>query len=196
MPGRFHPEWVADLTRISQVYPVQVLLPARATGLRHDSKAQAEQVRSVAVQQLGPRIRSVPPGSWWSWTRRFAAIWRCSLLLLPSHPPRLIGDGGRGVGAAPKWPAPGKAARSPSPRVESAPDLAAPRESVVHHGSVRALPGLRVLPRCGAVMALRVVHDPPLPATSRPLKGPAIASSAATCIWSAAESRSWSDMYT
>jgi mRNA interferase MazF len=38
-----------------------VLLPAPATGLRHDSKAQAEQVRSVAVQRLGPRIGSVPP---------------------------------------------------------------------------------------------------------------------------------------
>ena len=46
---------------IERVYPFQVLLPARATGLRHDSKAQAEQVRSAAVQRLGPRIGSVPP---------------------------------------------------------------------------------------------------------------------------------------
>jgi len=46
---------------IERVYPFQVLLPAAATGLRHDSKAQAEQVRSVAVQRLGPRIGSVPP---------------------------------------------------------------------------------------------------------------------------------------
>ena len=46
---------------IQRVHPFQVLLPARATGLRHDSKAQAEQVRSVAVQRLGSRIGSVPP---------------------------------------------------------------------------------------------------------------------------------------
>ena len=44
-----------------RVYPFQVLLPAGATGLGQDSKAQAEQVRSVAVQRLGPRIGSVPP---------------------------------------------------------------------------------------------------------------------------------------
>ncbi len=46
---------------IERVYPFQVLMPARATGLRHDSKAQAEQVRPVAVQRLGPRVGSVPP---------------------------------------------------------------------------------------------------------------------------------------
>ena len=43
-----------------RVYPFQVLLPARATGLGKDSKAQAEQVRSVAVQRLGPRVGRVP----------------------------------------------------------------------------------------------------------------------------------------
>ncbi|MHB1502151.1 MAG: type II toxin-antitoxin system PemK/MazF family toxin [Candidatus Dormibacteria bacterium] len=47
---------------IQRVHPFQVLLPAIATGLRHDSKAQAEQVRSVAVQRLGPRIGTVPAG--------------------------------------------------------------------------------------------------------------------------------------
>ncbi|HVD02759.1 MAG TPA: type II toxin-antitoxin system PemK/MazF family toxin [Candidatus Dormibacteraeota bacterium] len=47
---------------IQRIYPFQVLLPAVATGLRDDSKAQAEQVRSVAVQRLGPRVGSVPPG--------------------------------------------------------------------------------------------------------------------------------------
>jgi mRNA interferase MazF len=39
-----------------RVYPFQVLLPARATGLRTDSKAQAEQVRSVAVGRVGRRM--------------------------------------------------------------------------------------------------------------------------------------------
>ena len=36
-------------SNIEQVYPFQVLLAAQATGLDVDSKAQAEQVRSVAV---------------------------------------------------------------------------------------------------------------------------------------------------
>ena len=35
------------------VYPFQVLLPASATGLDRDSKAQAEQLRSVAVERVG-----------------------------------------------------------------------------------------------------------------------------------------------
>jgi len=44
---------------IAHVYPFQVLLQAAETGLQHDSKAQAEQVRSVAIQRLGPRIGTV-----------------------------------------------------------------------------------------------------------------------------------------
>lgn len=40
-------------SNIDRVYPFQVLLPAARTGLRTDSKAQAEQVRSVAVERLG-----------------------------------------------------------------------------------------------------------------------------------------------
>lgn len=40
----------------SRVHPFQVLLPAGATGLDHDSKAQAEQVCSVAVERLGSRV--------------------------------------------------------------------------------------------------------------------------------------------
>jgi mRNA interferase MazF len=45
----------------SRVYPFQVLLEAEATGLDHDSKAQAEQVRSVAVERIGGRIGAVSP---------------------------------------------------------------------------------------------------------------------------------------
>ena len=44
----------------SRVYPFQVLLEADATGLERDSKAQAEQVRSVAVERIGARIGVVP----------------------------------------------------------------------------------------------------------------------------------------
>ncbi len=36
----------------NKVYPFQVLLEASATGLSLDSKAQAEQIRSVATQRL------------------------------------------------------------------------------------------------------------------------------------------------
>ena len=38
------------------VYPFQVLLGADSTGLRHDSKAQAEQVRSVDVERIGALV--------------------------------------------------------------------------------------------------------------------------------------------
>jgi mRNA interferase MazF len=40
----------------TRVYPFQVLLPASDTGLRRDSKARAEQVRSVAVERVGTRV--------------------------------------------------------------------------------------------------------------------------------------------
>lgn len=39
-----------------RVYPFQVLLPARQTGLLRDSKAQAEQVRSIAVERVSNRV--------------------------------------------------------------------------------------------------------------------------------------------
>ena len=44
-----------------RVYPFQVLLPAALTGLAVDSKAQAEQVRSIAVERVGRRIGSMSP---------------------------------------------------------------------------------------------------------------------------------------
>ena len=43
-----------------RIYPFQVLLPARQTGLSRDSKAQAEQVRSVAVERIGQRVGQLP----------------------------------------------------------------------------------------------------------------------------------------
>ena len=39
-----------------------MLLPADVTGLRVDSKARAEHVRSVSVERLGPVIGRVPTG--------------------------------------------------------------------------------------------------------------------------------------
>jgi len=43
-----------------RIYPFQVRLPARQTGLPHDSKAHAEQVRSVAVERIGKRVGQLP----------------------------------------------------------------------------------------------------------------------------------------
>src|SRR5260370_32734790 len=46
---------------IARVHPFQVLLRAAETGLHRDSKAQAEQVRAVSIQRVGPRLGAVPP---------------------------------------------------------------------------------------------------------------------------------------
>ena len=43
-------------TNTERIHPFQVLLPARVTGLAADSKAQAEQVRSIAVERIGSRV--------------------------------------------------------------------------------------------------------------------------------------------
>lgn len=45
---------------VERVFAFQVLLPAEETGLRLDSKAQAEQVRSVAVERVGHVIGRLP----------------------------------------------------------------------------------------------------------------------------------------
>lgn len=45
---------------VDRVFAFQVLLPAADTGLRIDSKAQAEQVRSVSVERLSHVIGRVP----------------------------------------------------------------------------------------------------------------------------------------
>jgi mRNA interferase MazF len=47
-------------SNVERVYPFQVLLPAAETGLDRDSKAQAEQVRSVAVERIGARLGALP----------------------------------------------------------------------------------------------------------------------------------------
>jgi mRNA interferase MazF len=47
-------------SNLERLYPFQVRLPAAATGLARDSKAQAEQVRSVAVERVGARLGVVP----------------------------------------------------------------------------------------------------------------------------------------
>ena len=44
-----------------RVHPFQVLLPASQTGLRRDSKARAEQIRSVSVGSIGKKAGQLPP---------------------------------------------------------------------------------------------------------------------------------------
>lgn len=47
-------------SNVERVFPFQVLLPADETRLRTDSKAQAEQVRSVSVERIGAAVGRVP----------------------------------------------------------------------------------------------------------------------------------------
>jgi mRNA interferase MazF len=47
-------------SNVARVYPFQVLLPKGTAGLRRDSKAQAEQVRSVAFERIGRSVGQVP----------------------------------------------------------------------------------------------------------------------------------------
>ena len=47
-------------SNVDRIYPFQALLSADATGLRDDSKAQAEQVRSIAVERLGAVLGRAP----------------------------------------------------------------------------------------------------------------------------------------
>ncbi len=49
-------------SNVDRIYPFQVPFAARTAGLAHDSKAQAEQIRSVAVRRVGERIGDLPSG--------------------------------------------------------------------------------------------------------------------------------------
>lgn len=44
-----------------KVYLFQTLLPKDRTGLSKDSKAQAEQIRSLDASRIGPQLGIVPP---------------------------------------------------------------------------------------------------------------------------------------
>ncbi|MDW5596334.1 type II toxin-antitoxin system PemK/MazF family toxin [Conexibacter stalactiti] len=50
-------------SNVTRVYPFQVLIPAGSSGLSLDSKAQAEQVRSVATERIGPLLGRLPAGT-------------------------------------------------------------------------------------------------------------------------------------
>ena len=48
-------------SNVRRVHPFQVALSAAETGLQRRSKAQAEQVRSVAIERIGRLVGVVPP---------------------------------------------------------------------------------------------------------------------------------------
>lgn len=47
-------------SNVKTVYAFQTYLPRAGTGLRHNSKAQAEQVRSIDARRLSRRVGIVP----------------------------------------------------------------------------------------------------------------------------------------
>ena len=47
-------------SNVTRIYPFQVVLRSADTGLQRDAKARAEQVRSVDVDRVGPRLGVVP----------------------------------------------------------------------------------------------------------------------------------------
>lgn len=51
---------VPVISNTDRIFAFQALLPAAATGLRQDSKAPAEQVRSIAVERVGAVLGQVP----------------------------------------------------------------------------------------------------------------------------------------
>lgn len=54
---------VVPLTsNVTRVLPFQVLVEPASSGLARASKAQAEQVRSVAVERVGPRVGRLSSG--------------------------------------------------------------------------------------------------------------------------------------
>lgn len=48
-------------SNVANVFPFQVLLPADDVGLDRDAKAQAEQVRSIAVGRIGAHVGRLTP---------------------------------------------------------------------------------------------------------------------------------------
>ncbi len=47
-------------SNVEPIYRFQVRLQSEVTGLERESKAQAEQVRSVAIQRVGRRLGTLP----------------------------------------------------------------------------------------------------------------------------------------
>jgi mRNA interferase MazF len=64
-------------SNITRIYPFQLLLPAHLTGLPQDSKAQAEQIRSVSVDGLAGSSGNWPQPWWPTSTARSASSSAC-----------------------------------------------------------------------------------------------------------------------
>lgn len=47
-------------SNIDWIFPFQAMLPAAETGLQQDSKAQSEQVRSIAIERIGAVLGQAP----------------------------------------------------------------------------------------------------------------------------------------
>lgn len=47
-------------SNVTRILPFQVFVPAHSAGLAVDSKAQAEQVRSVSIDRLDPPVGTLP----------------------------------------------------------------------------------------------------------------------------------------
>ena len=45
---------------VERIYPFQILIPVNSAGLERESKAQAEQVRSISIERIGPVIGELP----------------------------------------------------------------------------------------------------------------------------------------
>ncbi|HEY7010688.1 MAG TPA: type II toxin-antitoxin system PemK/MazF family toxin [Jatrophihabitantaceae bacterium] len=58
--GRAMVTVVPVTSNVTRIYPFQTLLRALDSGLRQDCKAQAEQIRSIAVDRVGPTLGHVP----------------------------------------------------------------------------------------------------------------------------------------
>ena len=50
-------------SNVRRIYPFQVKLAARTSGLKRESKAQPEQVRAVAIERLHTRVGRLPPAT-------------------------------------------------------------------------------------------------------------------------------------
>ena len=46
--------------RVETVYPFQALVASETAGMPEDTKAHAEQVRSISVERVGPKLGMVP----------------------------------------------------------------------------------------------------------------------------------------
>ena len=47
-------------SNVDRIYPIPALVRAIDSGLPNDSKAQAEQVRTVSIERVGPLLGRVP----------------------------------------------------------------------------------------------------------------------------------------